>query len=50
MGARHACIETSDFVMRTFVPPFQKKGSNAMVKPKILVRHHAVCRDARLCT
>ncbi len=26
MGARHACIETSDFVMRTFVPPFQKRG------------------------
>ena len=21
MGARHECIETSDFVMRTFVPP-----------------------------
>ena len=36
MGARHACIATSDFVMRTFVPPFQKKRSNAMAKPKTL--------------
>ena len=50
MGARHECIETSDFVMRTFVPPFQKKRSNAMAKLKTLARHHAVCRDAGLCT